>query len=560
MSTATNTPLPTPYISYWQTQFDAPERLSEEATILERLQYAILDGDSKQASLLLTEAIRVVKADIVATECLLPTAQLLTDKFNNMEMLLPFVLQSAAILRHAWEAVLPQCQHFKSPASCIMLTVQGDTHEVGKNIVDTLLQAHGFTVRNLGSQVTRDQLLQAIVTHQPDAVVMSGLLIESAKQMKANISALTEAGIKLPIILGGPALTPAFVLKECRPLTKTPVLHARTAMDTLAYLEGIGNAKSQNKPWHPPANAEPQPPTPNEMMNQAESNDAQNASERPLPRASVTPATQIPTPPFWGVKVVDDISLEAIYDFLNAKVLMSGHWGFRRWDKTPEEQEGFIQSDVQPLFVSLKSLVQEQAIFTPKVVYGYFPATAEGDEIVLYNPKNHDEEIRRFQFPRGGQKNVCLSDYIIETQGTQRDVLVLQLVSMGQGAADFDQTLFSTGNYMLYYLYHGFSVEMAEALAEYWHTQVRRELQIDAKEAGKSGLQLLKPSAYQGSRYSFGYPACPNLADQAVLMDLLQGEQIGVSLSESFMLIPEQSTSAIVFHHPEAYYFDVTQG
>jgi 5-methyltetrahydrofolate--homocysteine methyltransferase len=279
-----------------------------------------------------------------------------------------------------------------------------------------------------------------------------------------------------------------------------------------------------------------------------------------LPRASVTPATTIPTPPFWGVKVVENIPLEAIYDFLNAKVLMSGHWGFRRWDKTPEEQEGFIQAEIQPLFESLKSLVKDQAIFTPKVVYGYFPATAKGDDVVIYNPQNHDEEIRRFQFPRGGQKNVCLSDYLIETEGSQKDVLVLQLVSMGQGAADFDQTLFTDGNYMLYYLYHGFSVEMAEALAEYWHTQVRKELQINEKEAGKSGLQLLKPSAYQGCRYSFGYPACPNLADQAVLMDLLQGEQIGVSLSESFMLIPEQSTSAIVFHHPEAYYFDTTQG
>jgi 5-methyltetrahydrofolate--homocysteine methyltransferase len=561
LSTHFSTSLPTPYISYWQTQFDVPETLSEEATILERLQHTILDGHATEASDLLAQAIRLVKADIVATECLLPTAQLLTEKFNTMEMLLPFVLQSAAILRHSWETVLPQCVQFKSPASCVMLTVQGDTHEVGKNIVDTLLQAHGITVRNLGSQVTRFQLLEAITTHQPDAVVMSGLLIESAKQMKLNISALVEAGIDLPVILGGPALTPAFVLKECRPLTKSPVLHARTAMDTLAYLQGIGEAKSHQKRWHPPANAEPQPPSPNEMMNQAatQGNEAQSLSERPTPRTQVNPALQIPVPPFWGVKVVEDIPLEAIYQFLNAKVLMSGHWGFRRWDKTPEEQEGFIQSEIQPLFDALKSLVEEQSIFTPKVVYGYFPATAEGDEVVIYDPHHHQKEIRRFKFPRGGQKNLCLSDYLIETQGDQKDVLALQLVSMGQKAADFDQTLFAQGNYMLYYLYHGFSVEMAEALAEYWHAQVRCELQINQKEAGKSGLQLLKPSAYQGGRYSFGYPACPNLSDQTILMDLLDGEQIGVRLSESFMLIPEQSTSALVFHHPEAYYFDVTQ-
>ena len=559
--TSTKT-LETPFVSYWQTQVDAPTPLAESATLLERLQHTILDGDMKQSLSLLQEALRLVKADIIATQCLLPTANTLTDKFNNMEMLLPFVLQSAAVLRHAWRVILPECQRFQAPATCVMLTVQGDTHEVGKNIVDTLLQAHGFQVHNLGDQVSSSQLLEAVRQHQPDAVIMSGLLIESAKQMKHNISALVDAQVPLPVILGGPALTPAFVLKACRPLTKSPVLHARSAMDTLAYMQSIAEAKAQHKPWHPPANAEPQPPTPSELVNSAEQEGslAESKEDKPAPRSQVSSIRSLPTPPFWGVKVVDEIPLSEVYPYLNAKVLMTGHWGFRRWDKTPEEQEGFIQSHVQPLFENLKELVESQAIFSPKVVYGYFPVLAEGDAVIVYNPQHHEQEILRFQFPRGGKQNLCLSEYILETTEGQKDVLALQLVTMGEGAAQFDKTLFQAGNYMLYYLYHGFSVEMAEALAEYWHAQIRKELGITAKEAGKTGLQLLKPSAYQGSRYSFGYPACPNLADQRLLMSLLEGEQIGVMLTESYMLTPEQSTSALVFHHPEAYYFDVSEG
>jgi len=550
----------TPFISYWKTQFDEPVNVSSEATLLEKLHHYLLDGDQEKALHLLPDVLKATGADVVAKDCLLPAAQELTERFNNMEMLLPFVLQSAGVLRKAWEIVLPKCTQFKSPAGCIMITVSGDTHEVGKNIVDTLLQAHGFTIHNLGAQITTDQLLEAINTHQPEAVVMSGLLIESGQQMKANIKAMTEAGLKLPIILGGPSLSPQFVLKECRPLSKSPVLHARSAMDTLAYMQGIGHAKAARQAWQPPANAEPQPPTPSEMMSQSDDGDKGDASAKPAPRSQVTPAQVIPSPPFWGVKVVETIALEDIYPFLNSKVLMTGHWGFRRWDKTPEEQEGFIQAKVQPIYDELKSMVKENKVFTPKVVYGYFPAVADGDDVILYDPQDHTKEYTRFTFPRGGKKNICLSDYLIETEGDQKDVFVLQLVTMGEGAAQLDRDLFQQGSYMLYYLYHGFSVEMAEALAEYWHAQIRKELNITAQEAGKVGTQLLKPSAYQGCRYSFGYPACPNLADQKALMDILDGSQIGVTLTDSYMLTPEQSTSALVFHHPEAYYFDVNEG
>jgi 5-methyltetrahydrofolate--homocysteine methyltransferase len=550
-------PLSAPYISFWNTQCDTPEALTPEATVLERLRHVILDGHREGATPLLQEALKQVKADIVAQECLLPTARELTDKFNNMEMLLPFVLQSAAILRQCWQGVLPQCQRVSSPASCLMMTVAGDTHEVGKNIVDTLLQAHGFTVHNLGAQVDTPTLLQAVETLRPDAVIMSGLLIESGKKMKQNIQALRQAGVTAPVILGGPALTPQFVLKECRPVSpKHPVLHARSAMDTLAYLQGIAEAKALHKPWHPPVNAEPQPPTPSEMMQEADTTLPAPAVVEPA-RRTVSPAQVYPTPPFWGVRQVEAISLDDIYPFLNDKVLMTGHWGFRRWDKTPEEQEGFIQQYVQPLYEALKHLVREQAIFTPKVRYGYFPVVAEGETIIFFEPDNHAKELARFTFPRGGKKQLCLSDYIIETPASMPDVLALQLVTMGEGAARFDQTLFAQGDYMRYYLYHGFSVEMAEALAEYWHATIRRELGITAQEAGKTGLQLLKPSAYQGCRYSFGYPACPELSHQTLLMELLEGKKLGVQLTENYMLTPEQSTSALVFHHPEAYYFDV---
>jgi 5-methyltetrahydrofolate--homocysteine methyltransferase len=551
------------WISYWNTQRDTPEPLAPEATTLERLRYHVLDGDITGSLACLNEALKQMKADIVACEALLPIAQELTDLFNNMEMLLPFVLQGAAVLRQCWAVVLPRCERFAPPATCVMLTVAGDTHEVGKNIVDTLLQAHGISVWNLGAQVETETLLNAVRQHTPDAVIMSGLLVESGKRMKQNIQGLREAGLAQPVILGGPGLTPAFVRQECRAVSPGyPVLHARSAMDTLAYMQSIGEAKAARKPWHPPANAEPQPPTPGELMGQAEREQVTLTDVKTsVPSRQVPPVPHIPQPPFWGVKQVDAIALEAVYPFLNHKVLMTGHWGFRRWDKTPEEQEGFIQAHVQPIFEELKAWVTREGILQPRVRYGYFPVLAQGDSLIVYEPQQHDTERARFTFPRGGKKQLCLSDYVLdEATGLatgQRDVLALQLVTLGEQAAKSDAALFAQGDYMRYYLYHGFSVEMAEALAEYWHAHIRQELHITAQEAGKTGLQLLKPSAYQGCRYSFGYPACPALADQTLLMELLKGEALGVGLTENFMLVPEQSTSALVFHHPEAYYFDV---
>jgi 5-methyltetrahydrofolate--homocysteine methyltransferase len=290
------------------------------------------------------------------------------------------------------------------------------------------------------------------------------------------------------------------------------------------------------------------------------SDDATTTEAPPAPRSSVSQQEAVPQPPFYGVRQTT-LPLERVFEFLNDRVLYTGHWGFRRGSTPTAEHEAWLDATVGGVLTALKSQALTLSdVLTPRVSYGYFSCHAVGDSLQLFASPESTEVLAQFDLPRGGAKNLCLVDYVRPAESGERDVIALQLVTMGSAAGEFSHQLLQQQRYRDYFFFHGFSVELAEALAEAWHAETRKEWGISAVEAGKAPRELMKPSAYQGCRYSFGYPACPNLEDQIKLMGLLQPDAVGVVLSAGLMLVPEQSTSALVFHHREAHYFDVGSG
>jgi 5-methyltetrahydrofolate--homocysteine methyltransferase len=557
------------YMSYFQNhQSSASASATTSAlptNLEERLQYRIVDGNKTGLDEDLALALQSHSPLHIINTILLEGMKTVGELFGSGQMQLPFVLQSAETMKKAVAFLEPHMEKTTDAAGgganhkgkCVLATVKGDVHDIGKNLVDIILTNNGYKVSNLGIKQPIEAILEAAAQEQADCIAMSGLLVKSTAIMKENLQLMQQRGLSTPVVLGGAALTQQFVEGDCQQAYAGPVVYARSAFDTLNTLDAIMAAKASGTPFQSPAQLKATAQAAAPAIATAAAPKAP-AAPLPTPRSVVTQGVPVPTPPFWGVKVVEDIALEAVYPFLNEKVLMNGHWSFRRGNKTAAEQAAFIAEKVAPILQKLKAQTAEQGLLTPKVIYGYFPCQAEGDDVVIYEDPSTSKEIWRFTFPRGGKKNLCLADYIAPVGGSVVDVLPLQLVTVGQTATAHGKTLFDAGDYTDYYFFHGFAVEMAEALAEYWHHRVRAELGISAKEAGKVGTALLKPSAYQGCRYSFGYPACPNLEDQTAFFKLLEPQLIGVSLTESFLLEPEQSTSALVLHHPEAYYFDTT--
>ena len=535
--------------------------------IEDRLQYRIVDGNKTGLEADLALALETHSALAIVNNILLEGMKTVGDLFGRGEMQLPFVLQSAETMKKAVAFLEPYMEKelggddkpAEPKGTCVLATVKGDVHDIGKNLVDIILTNNGYKVHNLGIKQLADAILTKAETEKADLIAMSGLLVKSTAIMKDNLELMQSQGWKTPVVLGGAALTRHFVETDCQNVYDGAVVYAQSAFDTLNTLKDIMEAKTTGTPFLSPAQtrkAKGEAPPPLNPWEIPPTVSEEDIKALPAPRSVVTQGVAVPNPPFWGTKVVD-VPLEAIYPFLNEKVVYTGHWSFRRGAKSKEEYSQFLAEKVEPILANIKKLTKEQNLLKPQVVYGYFPAQADGDSVVIYEEDLKTERLR-FEFPRGGKKNLCLADYLATVESGVMDVLPMQIVTVGHCATEYTNTLFANDDYTDYFYFHGFAVEMAEALAEYWHAQVRKELAITQKESGKVGLQLLKPSAYQGCRYSFGYPACPNLEDQRLLMDLLQPERIGITMTESFLLEPEQSTSAIVLHHSEAYYFDVT--
>jgi len=528
----------------------------------ERLQRHIIDGEKQNLTESLDEALETMPALEIINDHLLGGMKVVGDLFGRGEMQLPFVLQSAEVMKAAvahLEPHIPKEDAAGKKGKIILATVKGDVHDIGKNLVDIILSNNGYSVVNLGIKQPVDNILDAFNTEQADAIGLSGLLVKSVAVMRDDLEEMAKRDLDVPVLLGGAALNRHYCETELRSVYTTgKAYYGRDAFEALRIMDliakgGMGEIDAEiEERLAKRAKADETIA----RARQRESDESAGAAVAEKVRSDVATDIEVPTPPFWGVKVVEDLDLEEIYSFVNKVALFRGQWQFKRGKRSDEDFKAFVEDTVEPIFDRLKTQCREESILRPGVVYGYFPAQSDGDDLVVFDPDDHDREIERFRFPRQDKrKRLCISDFFRSADSGVKDVLPMHCVTMGPVVSERAKTLFENDEYAEYLYLHGMGVECAEALAELWHKRIREELGV----AGDDHEEVRKLFAqnYRGSRYSFGYPACPEMSDQEKLFRLLEPERIGCRLTENWQIDPEQSTSAIVVHHPEAKYFNV---
>jgi 5-methyltetrahydrofolate--homocysteine methyltransferase len=522
-------------------------------TLEERLKARIVDGERPGLEALLDEALERYDALTIINEILLDGMKTVGDLFGSGQMQLPFVLQSAEVMK----AAVGHLERFmeraggQSKGKIVLATVKGDVHDIGKNLVDIILSNNGYTTFNLGIKQPIGPIIEAALRHKVDAIGLSGLLVKSTLVMKENLEELNARDLsRFPVILGGAALTRGYVEEDLQALYKGEVFYAGDAFDGLRLMGEILSREASEAQGAEPAARRPQPA-------RRPARPAPQSTESPEGiRSDVRTDVPIPAPPFFGARVVAEIPLAEIFAFVNEVALFRTQWQFHRGKGARDRFDELIRTHVRPIYERWKARCEEERILLPRVVYGYFPCQSEGNELIVYAEDSRTPRVR-FAFPRQpGGRHLCIADFFAGRDSGRVDVLGCLLVTVGRRASEVTRDLFAQHNYTDYLYLHGLSVEAAEALAELWHKRMREELGIAVEDS--PDLTRLFRQGYHGSRYSFGYPACPNLEDQAKLFELLEPERIGVELSEEFQLDPEQSTSAILVHHPEAKYFNIT--
>ena len=443
----------------------------------------------------------------------------------------------------------------------VLATVKGDVHDIGKNLVDIILTNNGYKVLNLGIKQTIEAILQAYDEHGADAIGMSGLLVKSTLIMKENLELMNDRGVKVPVVLGGAALTRRYVEDDLKPLYHGQLFYARDAFAGLHTMDQlVGETEAAQKIQEAAGSAAAATDDPEDLIGEEAKLGIRKTTRlrrgggdpTHTTRSDVSRDVPIPQAPFYGSRVVENISLADLFSFINETALFKGQWQFKQGRTPLEEYQALVREKVRPIYQELKKRSVQEKLLTPKVVYGYFHCQSEGNDLIVYD---QDQEVR-FTFPRQpAGKHLCLADFFAAKDSGRMDTVAFHLVTVGRRATEYSAELFKADNYSDYLYFHGLSVESAEALAELWHKRIREELGIAG--ADSQDLSQLFHQNYQGSRYSFGYPACPRLEDQEKLFALLNPSRIGVELSEEFQLEPEQSTSAIIVHHPEAKYFSI---
>jgi len=471
------------------------------------------------------------------------------ELFGKGEMQLPFVLQSAEVMKSAVAYLEPHMEKTDDQGRGRMLlaTVKGDVHDIGKNLVDIILSNNGYQVVNIGIKQTINQIVDAAQEHNVDAIGMSGLLVKSTVIMKENLEEITARGLdqKWPIVLGGAALTRAFVEQDLAEIFPGEVRYARDAFEGLRLMDAIMAVKR----------GEPGAALPALRERKVKSTRNLEVSEEiDTKRSDVAIDIDIPNVPFFGSRIVKGIPLADYSGMLDERALFMGQWGLKG---ARGEFEAMAETEGRPRLRALLNQVQSAGWLEAAVVYGYFPCVSEGNDLVILHHEGPDKgkERTRFSFPRQRRdRRLCISDFFVSKESGKVDVVAFHVVTMGNTISKAAAELFAKNEYREYLELHGLSVQLTEALAEYWHQRIREEMQVRAEDA--PDLQGILDQGYRGSRYSFGYPACPDIEQQVQLCELLEPGRIGVELSEEFQLHPEQSTSAIIVHHPEAKYFN----
>lgn len=526
----------------------------------ERLKKRIIDGNKIGIGKHLDEAMLKYKPLEIINEILLDGMKVVGELFGTGEMQLPFVLQSAECMKAAVAYLQPFMEKVDGEAkgTLVIATVRGDVHDIGKNLVDIVVSNNGYRVVNLGIKVPVEQILEAAREHRADAIGMSGLLVKSTVVMKENLELMSSRGIKTPVICGGAALNRYYVEEDLRSAYTTgPVYYGADAFSGLHIMDELtGRAKAR------PITQSPLPQqrvTSHRRMTRAEKEKLLEHAFQEYADSGVPAAERIPEPPFWGAAVVtpEELDLGTVLQYINKKALFRLQWQYKQGKRSDADYQRFVSETVEPRFRELLKKVRADKTLEPRVVYGYWPCYSDRNALVVLDPNDRRSEICRFDFPRQpGGRRLCMSDFFAKKDSGRLDVVGFSLVTMGAVATHESERLFRENRFDEYLHFHGMSVEGAEALAEYWHKRMRQQLGIAVHDSPE--IDDLFKQKYQGSRYSFGYPACPNLEDQTKLLPLLEASRIGVQLSEEFQLVPEQSTSAVICHHPAAKYFNVS--
>ncbi|MGA4842987.1 methionine synthase [Streptomyces sp. G45] len=517
----------------------------------ERLKRRIIDGERNGLEADLDEALTTRKALDIVNDTLLDGMKVVGELFGSGQMQLPFVLQSAEVMKTAVAYLEPHME--KSDAegkgTIVLATVRGDVHDIGKNLVDIILSNNGYNVVNLGIKQPVAAILDAAQEHKADVIGMSGLLVKSTVIMKENLEELNQRQLAAdyPVILGGAALTRAYVEQDLHEIYEGEVRYARDAFEGLRLMDALIAVKR----------GVPGATLPELKQRRVPKRDtpALEVKEPEGPaRSDVATDNPVPTPPFWGTRVIKGIQLKEYASWLDEGALFKGQWGLKqaRTGDGPTYEE-LVETEGRPRLRGLLDDLQTRNLLEAAVVYGYFPCVSKGEDLLILDEQGN--ERTRFTFPRQRRgRRLCLADYFRAEDSGETDVVGLQVVTVGSKIGEATAELFAADSYRDYLELHGLSVQLAEALAEYWHARVRAELGFGGEDpADVEDMFALK---YRGARFSLGYGACPDLEDRAKIAELLQPERIGVHLSEEFQLHPEQSTDAIVIHHPEATYFN----
>ncbi len=581
-----------------------------DLTLEESLKQHIIDGEKRELTKRLDLAMQSgIKPLNIINDILLEGMKVVGELFGSGQMQLPFVLQSAETMKAAVAHLEPHMERVEgsSKGKIVLATVRGDVHDIGKNLVDIILTNNGYTVYNLGIKQPVADILKAFHEKKADAIGMSGLLVKSVAVMKENLEEMNRLGVKVPVMLGGAALTRDYAEETLAELYTGELMYCRDAFDGLKVMDHISTGRLDALYTEQKERAVKR----RQLRDNAVKPKSADASDvKPIAKDN-----PVPIPPFIGRRVISDLDPKTIFPFVNTSALFQGQWGLKKGRLSEEQFEKSIEETALPTFKALQQRAVVEKFIEPKVVYGYFPVQADGDDLIVYHtgefidpahlPAPHEatcgcgqhgvtkskegavetahgmpplgvnvvtgaphvvhgklsptgvpREWLRFKLPRQeGRRNLCISDFFRSKQSGEFDVLSIQLVTVGHKASELAERLRKENAYQDYLYLHGFGVECAEALAEFWHKRIRTELGFSSED--DTNIRKLFQQQYRGSRYSFGYPACPNLEDRAMIVELLGPDEIGVTLSENYMLVPEQSTDAIVAHHPQAKYFDV---
>jgi 5-methyltetrahydrofolate--homocysteine methyltransferase len=519
----------------------------------ERLHHRIIDGDRDGLTGDLEEALAggMAALDIV-NDVLLGGMKVVGELFGSGQMQLPFVLQSAETMKTAVSYLEPHMERVAGGSTkgrLVLATVKGDVHDIGKNLVDIICTNNGYEVHNLGIKVPIGEMVAKVKEVDADALGMSGLLVKSTLIMRDNLEELNALGLTdVPVLLGGAALTRRYVERDLREIYEGRLFYGRDAFEGLSTLESLMEMKRSGE-WDPDFGTVPT----GRVLPERVGDGAATPAELPSRSPDVADDNPVFTPPFVGSQIVKGISIDEIAAYVNETALFRNQWQYRPEGGEPDDA---FKTRIRPVLREQLAAAKASGVLVPQVVYGYFPANGDGDELVVWSDESRTSEAARFRYPR--QKAapfLCIADFFRPLKSDDLDYAAFHIVTMGAAVSEETARLFAANEYQQYLLLHGLGVEMAEALAEYWHHRIRTEWGF----AGEDGPTLagLFRQQYRGGRYSWGYPACPDLEDNATVARLLGADRLGIEVGEEtgWQYQPEQTTSAIICHHPQAKYF-----